>query len=290
MAYDAHPDFRLIVAANRDEFLAKPTAPAAYWDHAPQILAGRDLKGGGTWFGITKDGRIAVVTNYRDPRSYRPDAPSRGLLASGYLRGAMPAADYLAWIVREGAAYNGFNVIIGDPHRLYWYSNRGGPPVPLAPGIHGLSNHLLDTPWPKVTSGKEALERLVDGGGAIVPEALFAVLADRTIAPDHFLPDTGVGIERERLLSASFVVSSGYGTRSATCLLIDRDDRVTFSERTFNGAPEPATTVTWQFRIEPAPTCDSAKPGDLCYSRDESDNRKLQKTNNKDGQDIQDKT
>jgi uncharacterized protein with NRDE domain len=250
LAYDAHPLYRLILAANRDEFFSRPAAPAFFWEDAPQLLAGRDLKEGGTWLGLTRSGRIAAITNYRDPRSERKDAPSRGGLVSGFLRGAMAVEDYLAFLRREGVAYNGFNLIFGDMKRLCWFSNRGGDPQFLQPGIHGISNHLLDTPWPKVSHGKEAVERLVVMGKSIEPEALFAILADRTVAPDPLLPETGVGIELERLLSPLFISAPTYGTRSSTVLLIDREGEVTFIERSFNGLPEKPKSSAWSFRLD----------------------------------------
>ncbi|KAF0217903.1 MAG: hypothetical protein FD174_3166 [Geobacteraceae bacterium] len=249
LSYDAHPDYRLILAANRDEFFARPTAQASFWGEAPQLLAGRDLKGGGTWLGITKNGRIAAITNYRDPRSYREGAPSRGRLVSDFLLGTMTAADYLELLKEEGGACNGFNLIFGDTERLCYFSNRDGFPSTLGRGIHGLSNHLLDTPWPKVARGKEALERLATEGKDPSPEALFAILADRTSPPDHLLPDTGVGLERERQLSPLFISTPDYGTRSSTLVLIDRECRVTFMERTFNGGTEPSKTVTYRFSV-----------------------------------------
>jgi uncharacterized protein with NRDE domain len=250
LAYDAHPLYRLILAANRDEFFSRPAAPAFFWEDAPQLLAGRDLKEGGTWLGLTRSGRIAAITNYRDPRSERKDAPSRGGLVSGFLRGAMPVEDYLAFLRREGVAYNGFNLIFGDMKRLCWFSNRGGDPQFLQPGIHGISNYLLDTPWPKVSHGKEAVERLVVAGKNIEPDALFAILADRTIAPDSLLPETGVGIELERLLSPLFISAPTYGTRSSTVILIDREGEVTFIERSFNGLPEKPKSSAWSFRLD----------------------------------------
>ena len=249
LACDVHPEYRLILAANRDEFFARPTAPADFWSDAPHVLAGRDQKSGGTWLGITKTGRIAALTNYRNPRSYLKGAPSRGRLASGFLCGSQLAAGYLDFLRREGEGYNGFNLVFGEPEHLCYFSNRGNLPPSLAPGIHGISNHLLDTPWPKVTRGKEAMARLVAAGNTVQPEALFAILADRTLAPDHLLPVTGVGIERERLLSPIFITSPNYGTRSSTIILIDRENRVTFGERTFNGQPEPIQTVTRHFTI-----------------------------------------
>lgn len=249
LAIDTHPAYRLILAANRDEFFARPTAPATFWADAPHVLAGRDLKGGGTWLGITKTGRLAALTNFRDLRSQRAEAPSRGRLVSDYLRGAMSAAAYGDYLEQEGTAYNDFNLLFGDMQTLNWFSNRGNRHSLLAPGVHGLSNEFLDSPWPKVNHGREALELLLATGGTIRPEDLFTILSDRTLAPDHLLPDTGIGIERERILSPLFIASPGYGTRSSTVLLVNRENRVTFSERTFTG--EPAGTATWQFTISP---------------------------------------
>ncbi len=249
LAVDTHPLYRLIIAANRDEFYERPTAPAAFWADAPDLMAGRDLRSGGTWLGVTRTGRIAAITNYRDPRQVKPEAPSRGDLVSSFLTGSMVIEDYLQFLQREGAAYNGFSLIFGDPGRLAFFSNRDGEPRTLEPGIHGLSNHLLDTPWPKVARGREALERVVAKGATVQAEELFAILADRAVAADSLLPDTGVGIELERLLSPLFTVAPTYGTRSSTVILIDRENRVFFSERTFNGRPEFVKSVTREFRI-----------------------------------------
>jgi uncharacterized protein with NRDE domain len=252
LAYEAHPDYRLILAANRDEFFSRPTAPAAFWEEAPHILAGRDLKAGGSWLGMTRSGRIAAITNYRAPRAERKDAPSRGGLVSGFLSSAMTVAEYLAFLKREGSRFNGFNLIFGDRSRICWFSNRDESPRLLEPGIHGLSNHLLDTPWPKVTMGKEAIKRLVSHGKPVLPETLFSILADRAIAPDDLLPDTGVGIELERFLSPLFISTPAYGTRSSTVILIDREERVTFIEQSFNGLPEKPKSSPWSFRIDEA--------------------------------------
>ena len=250
LAYDAHPLYRLILAANRDEFLSRPAASAAFWDDYPQILAGMELKEGGSWLGVTRSGRIAAITNYRAPQSELQDAPSRGGVVKGFLAGSMPTEDYLAFLSKEGAGYNGFNLIFGDMQHLCWFSNRGEDAKSLQTGIHGLSNHLLDTPWPKVCHGKEAVERLIAPGKEIEPDALFAILADRTIAPDNLLPETGVGIELERLMSPLFITAPTYGTRSSTVILINREGETSFVEKTFNGHPEETKSVTFQFKIE----------------------------------------
>jgi uncharacterized protein with NRDE domain len=249
LAYEAHPDYRFVVAANRDEFFARPTVQARFWEDAPHILAGRDLKEKGTWLGVTRSGRIAALTNFRDPGTERQEAPSRGSLVSGFLRDSGSVDDYLEFLGNGGSSYNGFNLIFGDLERLCWFSNHERSHRVLEPGIHGLSNHLLDTPWPKVERGKEALGLMIAGGKAVKPEELFAVLADRTVPPDDLLPETGVGMELERLLSPIFISSANYGTRSSTVILIDRDDSVTFMERSFNGKPGQPKTVTLQFRI-----------------------------------------
>jgi len=251
-AFEIHPVYRLIIAANRDEFYERPSRPAAFWPEAPELLAGRDLQGGGTWFGVTRSGRLAAITNYRDPASHRNDAPSRGLLLTDYLLGQADPAGYLEQVRRKGAAYNGFNLIVGTTRELYYYSNRKGGVIALTPGLYGLSNHLLDTPWPKVARGKEALGDLLARGEDLSPEALFGILADRAIAEDRLLPDTGVGLDWERVLSARFITSPVYGTRSSTLLYVDRRDRVTFIERNFNAKPEPQGTARFEFAVSPA--------------------------------------
>ena len=248
-AHDCHPAYRLVLAANRDEFYDRPTAPAAFWEDVPHLLAGRDLKVGGTWCGITTTGRVAAVTNYRDPAAHRPHAPSRGLLVSDFLRGSMTAENYLSELAENSPDYNGFNIICGTPERLWYYSNRGGAPAPVPAGVHGLSNRLLDTPWPKVVNGREALTDLLRHSNEIDADALFALLADRTTAPDHLLPDTGVGLERERLLSSLHISGTDYGTRSAIVLLVGRDGQVEFAEQTFNGGVEPTGTTVQRFRL-----------------------------------------
>ena len=236
IAYKVHPRYPLILAANRDEFYDRPTATASYWEEAPELFAGRDLVHRGTWLGVTRGGRCAALTNYREPHAARQDAPSRGGLVSGFLRSEVGPKDYLARLQGKAAAYNGFNLLLGDPDGLYCYSNKSGQAVRLSPGIHGLSNHLLDTPWPKVVRGRDTLSELAQRGD-FSREELFAILGDRSQAPDGELPDTGVGLELERLLSSIFIVSERYGTRSSTVLLIDADRRVSFVERSFDGGP-----------------------------------------------------
>lgn len=232
LAYRVHPHYELVMAANRDEFYRRPTVPAGFWEDVPWLLAGRDLQEGGTWMGVTRQGRYAAVTNYRDPRAIRPQAPSRGRLVGDYLKGNESARDYLARLVPQAADYNGFNLLLGDARGLFYYSNQDGPPQSLPPGIYGLSNHLLDTPWPKVARGRQALETVLNQSFEPAPEALFAILEDRTQACDEELPDTGVGIERERMLSPMFIQTPDYGTCSSSVLLIEKNGGVYLAEKT----------------------------------------------------------
>lgn len=249
-AIRAHPRFPLIIAANRDEYYSRPTAAAAFWEDAPDILAGRDLTGCGTWLGITRSGRIAAITNYRDPKRVRHDTPSRGRLVSDFLQGTMATEEYLAELRTTGTAYGGYNLLFGTFEQLLYFSNCGDLPAEVPDGIHGLSNHLLDTPWPKVVKGKERLAELLQDPDGPSPEALLDLLSDREPAPDDLLPNTGVGLERERILSSIFIVSPNYGTRSSTVILVDREGEVLFRERTFNGSREPLGEVAFSFKVE----------------------------------------
>ncbi len=248
-AYRSHPGYKLIFAANRDEYYDRPTAPAGWWEQAPFLLAGKDLKAGGTWMGITKKGKIAALTNYRGPEHPHPDALSRGTLVSDYLLSDTPAGEYLETLRAKENKYNGFNLILGDIDHLYYYSNRENQNRrnPLEPGLYGLSNGHLNSPWPKVVKGKQVLEQQVLKVPEVSLEILFSILGDTALAPDEQLPDTGVGIAVERVLSPIFikVPGHGYGTRSSTVLLVDHDNRVTFVERSF----VPPGENKWQFMI-----------------------------------------
>jgi uncharacterized protein with NRDE domain len=239
LAHRMHPDYPLVLAANRDEFYVRATAPAAFWEDAPHVLAGRDLEAGGTWLGLTRSGRWAALTNYRDPPAARPGRPSRGVLVANFLRGDAPPADFLAAVAAEAGRYDGFNLLVGDAAGAHYFGNRmtgNAAPRTLEPGLYGLSNHLLDTDWPKVTRGRRLLGELLDAGTP-TSEALLEILYDTEIAPGHVLPDTGVGAEWERVLSASFVTTPTYGTRASTALVIDRARNATFVERTFLPGP-----------------------------------------------------
>ncbi len=246
-AHRAHPAYRLVVAANRDEWFRRPTASAAFWADAPEIFAGRDLEHRGTWLGVTTTGRFAAITNFREPGNHRPDAPSRGRLVSDFLRARVTPASYLERLRRDAASYNGFGLLVGDGASLCYLSNREGEVRSLGPGVYGLSNNLLDVPWPKVRLGKARLaERLDD---RVDEDALLALLDDPRTAPDEALPRTGVGNEWERKLSALRVVADGYGTRSSTALLIGAEGEVSIAERSFDEHGREQSTVRERFVI-----------------------------------------
>ncbi|MGE0384603.1 MAG: NRDE family protein [Gammaproteobacteria bacterium] len=235
LAYRAHPRFRLVIAANRDEYHARAAHPAAFWDDAPAVLAGRDAVAGGTWLGVTRGGRFAGVTNVRSAAPPRSEAASRGHLVSDFLRGSVAAGEYLRVLAADGQRYNGFNLLADDGRALWYYSNRDErPPHELAPGIYGLSNGTLDEDWPKVRVGKAGLAAALHAGRDPDHEALLALLANRDIAPDHLLPDTGIDPVRERVLSSAFILGGEYGTRCSTAITIDHRGRTDFVERRFD--------------------------------------------------------
>ncbi len=252
-AYRCHPRYSLILAANRDEFYDRPSAPARFWDTEPEILGGRDLKSGGTWLAVTREGRFAAVVNYRDPATVKDGTPSRGNLVTEFLLSRVSPDDYLETLRSRSEPYNGFTLLFGDGERLFCFSNRGDAPPLVQPGVHGLSNHLLDTPWPKVDRGRQALEEILAAGTAPSAEALFSLLADRSMPEDNLLPDTGIGPEWERLLAPLFISGPVYGTRSSTVVLMGYDGMLTFIERSFNGSPGSFITSEFRFRMESWP-------------------------------------
>jgi uncharacterized protein with NRDE domain len=246
LALDSHPEYSLIVAANRDEFFDRPTAPAAFWADAPSVLAGRDLKAGGTWFGIDRHGRFAAVTNYRQGQRESPAARSRGHLVSDFLTRDVGALEHVERVRADADLYNGFNLIAGDPWGVFYFSNRQGRVRHLAPGVYGLSNHLLDTAWPKVAATKTAFGALLNDRPSDLTAELFALLSNRNRPADALLPSTGVGPEWERLLSSAFIASDGYGTRSSTVVLAGRDGRLLFVERSFGAGGVPGEAVRFE--------------------------------------------
>lgn len=233
-SYKKHKKYKLILAANRDEFYARPTEPISRWNKGNGIIAGKDLEAGGTWMGISENGHFAALTNFRDPKSIKKDVLSRGLLVSNFLEGKNDSPeDYLNHIAAQNKLYNGFNLLAGDRDDLYYFSNHEGIVRKIEPGLHGLSNHLLDTPWPKVEKGKKYLERLIDSECFENHEKIFAFLEDSEIPPDQLLPETGMGIDWERMLAPLFIKSDIYGTRSSSFLLIGYDGKGIFTEKTW---------------------------------------------------------
>jgi uncharacterized protein with NRDE domain len=242
----------MVLAANRDEYYDRPTAALAFHDDSPEILGGRDLKHHGMWLGVTRSGRIAAITNYRDPGFNILNAPSRGFLVRDFLAGDSSPEDYLEDVKSKKDRYNGYNLLVGDSSELFYYSNRGNRIKKLTSGMYGLSNHLLDTPWPKIAKGKSGLENLLNGKGDLNSEDIFRLLKDGSYPPDRMLPDTGVGLEWERILSPLFITSEFYGTRSSSIILVHRGGEITFIERTFileGGVSKPEKTRKFSFRI-----------------------------------------
>jgi uncharacterized protein with NRDE domain len=250
LAHRASPECPLIVAANRDELHERPTAAASFWADHPSILAGRDRRAGGTWLGVTRAGRWAAVTNVRDPRPGTGGLRSRGHLVSEFLRGPVTAKEYLAGVVERADEYDGFNLIVADAKGAHYFGNRGGEPRELSPGVYGLSNHLLDTPWPKVERGKRALRSMLAGELEPDTDTLLEILCDSEVAPDALLPDTGLGLPLERLASAPFILSPVYGTRSSTAIVVDRGGRVSFHERTYLPGGDPGADARFEFELE----------------------------------------
>ena len=257
VAWKARDDLPLIVAANRDEWRDRPAEPAHWWPDHPELLAGRDLRAGGTWMGVTRGGRFAAVTNFRDPGERRSTALSRGGLVTEYLLGTSSPPEYLAGLAPRASDYNGFNLILGAGESLWYFGSREGFARAIEPGVHGLSNHLLDEPWPKVVRGREAMRSsMADSDPA---SAMFAALADARDAGDETLPDTGVGIAWERRLAAALITGEDYGTRCSTVISFASDGRVRFEERTLSTQGAVTFAATHGFAITGVTACSTGK-------------------------------
>lgn len=229
-AWKMHPKQKLVLAANRDEFYKRPTEAASFWKENDQLIGGKDLVGGGTWMGMTKQGRFAALTNYRDPDNIDPHAPSRGQLTKDFLESDISPLEYLTQLKETKTPYNGFNLLVGDGASLWYYNNVNYEIQALQPGIYGLSNALLNSPWPKVTWGKNALEKAITPT-PIDTDQLTEIVKNSTLAKDETLPSTGVSLEWERLLSPLFISSETYGTRCST-IILQSDEQVSFKEIT----------------------------------------------------------
>ena len=233
IGYQIHNRYPLILAGNRDEIFSRPTAQLGFWPDYPQILGGRDLEEMGTWFGITKDGRYGAVTNYREGLSPPSKGLSRGHLVGRYLSGSIPPEEYLLNVEAEADRYNGFNLLIGDEDNLFYFSNRRQGIDKLSPGFHVLSNHLLNTSWPKTVLALSQFKEVVKHNEMVTHRDILNILTDQQHPPDGQLPRTGVSLEWERILSPIFIRSEEYGTRSSSVLIIDNKRMVTFYEKSW---------------------------------------------------------
>lgn len=250
LAIGADPDWPLFIAANRDEFHARPATTAAPWPSHPNLLAGIDDAAGGTWLGITRQGRFGLLTNYRD-MAFEPQAASRGALVADYLKGTTPPGVYTEQIALHGKRYNGFNLIVGDLEQAFYVGNRheDGNAFKLKPGRHVLSNHLLNTAWPKTQRLKQRLDEYPLETLEKTLNPVFDILKDQTVANDEALPSTGLSLERERLLSSPFIISPEYGTRCSTVIAINAKGRGFFSEITYDPQGTPTQRHDWPFEL-----------------------------------------
>ncbi|MEM7181875.1 MAG: NRDE family protein [Spirochaetota bacterium] len=249
LAIGQHPKYPLILLANRDEFRTRPTAKAKFWQEHPQMLAGKDLQEGGTWLGIHKQGKLAALTNVRDIPAHQKGRKSRGHLVKDYLQGEVQAQNYLQTIQQNPMQYNPFNLLVGDLQELYVYSNMQGKVHRLEPGFHGLSNAFLNSPWPKLGKGIASLKQYIQGQ-ELDKDELFDIMQQSEKAPDHLLPDTGVGLQKERYLSSIFIAGPDYGTSSTAIVLVDENRQVSFWERTFATEAKQTAEVHYNFAIE----------------------------------------
>lgn len=249
LAWRARADLPLVVAANRDEWRERAAEPADWWPDHPSILAGRDLQAGGTWMGVTRGGRFAAVTNFRDPSDKRSDAKSRGMLVTEFLLGDDTPARFLSGLSARARDYNGFNLVLGDGGSLWYYGSRENAPRAIEPGVHALSNHLLDEPWPKVVRGRERMAQALDAADPV--PRLFELLCAQESAPDEALPNTGVGIAWERRLAAALITGEDYGTRASTVLLVSALGEAALEERTRSADGAIAGRVAHRFALVP---------------------------------------
>jgi len=262
-AWHVHPDFPLIVAANRDEIHARPAAASAFWPDFPQVLAGRDLEQGGTWLGLTRTLRFAAVTNYRHGYTAPPKPRSRGELTRNYLTGTEQPLTYLRSVEQQGHLYNGFSLLAGNIHELHFLSNRAAGVRTVEPGVHGLSNHLLDEPWPKVIQGRAVLETLLHAQETELTGRLFEMLSDRSAYQESLAAVQPGGATERRHLAPIFISAESYGTRASTVILVPRDGGIVFSERCYGPHGTALGSSTHRFRSGAVHTTPAADPTGL---------------------------
>ena len=248
IAWRARRDLPLVVAANRDEWRERPAKAAHWWPESPDLLAGRDLQAGGTWMGATRGGRFAAVTNFRDPSDKRSTARSRGTLVTEFLAGSDTPARFLSNLSGRATEYNGFNLIVGDGTSLFYFGSREGQPRAIEPGVHAISNHLLDEPWPKVVAARLAMAEALESTDPV--RVLFDMLSDAARPADDDLPKTGVGIEWERRLGPALITGDDYGTRASTVLAVSGIGDALFEERTRGADGRVTQVVREAFTVE----------------------------------------
>lgn len=252
-AFQQHAEYPLVFAANRDEYHTRAAQPARFWPERPQLLAGRDLQGGGTWLGLNRNGRFAAVTNFREPEITTGER-SRGELCVDFLCSGHSAADYTAELSSKASHYGGFNLLLWDGQQLRYYSNQDRASRALAAGVYGMSNGYLDEAWPKVVSGKQALSQALESP-AVIASSL-DILGDRSQPGDGHLPHTGVSLEFERLLAPRFILSELYGTRVSTVVALKANGDARFVEQSFDASGLPCGQVDFEFAIGAGPSPD----------------------------------
>lgn len=249
LSIGTNPKYKLILAANRDEFYERPTALLHNWENQPELFAGKDLKENGTWLGITKKGKISAITNYRDMSNINNDAPTRGKLVTDFLLNDINPEKYSDLLLEKAGIYNGYNLVYGNIDTFYYFSNITKKRIKLSTGIYGLSNHLLDSPWPKVVKSKNIFTKILEEPNPS-KNKIFDLLRDNEIYPDESLPETGLGKELERMVSPIFTVTEKYGTRCSSVIFIDMDNNVEFTEKSYNVKNKDWTTSSFSFKIE----------------------------------------
>lgn len=233
IAYQYHPKYKLILLANRDEFYQRPTREAHWWDENESVFGGKDLQAGGSWLAVSKNGKIGAITNFRNPSRIIKNKISRGQILSNYILSDISEKKYINELSDTGENFEGYNLLLGNQENLYHFSNINQKLTSITPGVYALSNHLLNTPWPKVEKAKKVMHKLIETGNVIDVEAAFKLFSDKQRAPDDQLPDTGIGLSYERYLSSVFIDIPQYGTRATTLLMIDNENKVYFEEREF---------------------------------------------------------
>lgn len=250
LSLGVNPDWPVFIAANRDEFHERPSLAARPWPEAPHVIAGRDLSAGGTWLGLSRGRRWALLTNFRNPARQQNGLVTRGRLVSDFLLGDMPADEYTKYIYSTADQYNGFNLMVGQGLHAWYVGNHAActGPVPLGPGRYALSNHALDTPWPKVERLRNRLDALVPAADELVLEPVYEILRDGVQPADELLPRTGVPLEVERMLSSIFIVSPDYGTRCSTIIALNAQGNGVFSETSYDASGTPRERHDWPVR------------------------------------------